>query len=256
MNLKPLLGGALAMALWASSASAAWIYVDLKTPDSSNTGIGNVLSYDLGNGLTMSVTSWSTTGNNGTLAAARTSIYGGGLGVCNSGEVANGCNSPNHAMDNSGYNDFLLFTFNMTVDPIKVKIGWSNGDSDMNYWVGSEANPNMAGLALANLGTEGFGPQYNSDGSGARWFDVDGGSGLSLLLAAELVQDPPEAYACGYRGRYTCYRDTDWKDYVKIEAIKVDYTEPPPQENLPEPATYGLVGSALVGLAYLRRKRA
>ena len=255
MNLKPLLGGALAMALWASSASAAWIYVDLTNPDSSNSGIGNVLSYDLGNGLTMSVTSWSTTGSGGTLEAARTNIYSGGLGVCNENE--NCSSSPNHAMDNYGYNDFLLFTFNMTVDPIKVKIGWSNGDSDMNYWVGSEANPTMAGLALANLGTEGFGPQYNSDGSGSRWFDVDGGSGLSLLLAAELVQDAPTQYICGYRYGHPRYCTTeDPKDYVKIEAIKVDYTEPPPQEQVPEPSTYALVGSALAGVAFLRRKRA
>ena len=43
---------------------------------------------------------------------------------------------------------------------------------------------------------------------------------------------------------------------MKIEAIKVDYTEPPPQEQVPEPSTYALVGSALAGVAFLRRKRA
>lgn len=255
MNIKPLLGSALAMALWASSASAAWIYVDLTTPDTSNSGIGNVLTYDLGSGLTMTVTSWSTTGAGGTLEAAQTKIWGGGLGVCNENE--NCSNSPNHAMDNSSYIDMLLFTFNMPVDPIRVKIGWAENDSDMNYWIGSESNPTMAGLALANLGTEGFGPMQNSDGSGSRWFDIGGGEGLSLLLAPELTQDAPTQYVCGWtRGRPKYCTTEDPKDYVKIEAIKVDFEEPPPQENLPEPSTYALVGSALVGLAYLRRKRA
>lgn len=253
MNLKPLLGGVLAMALWASSASAAWIYVDLTNPTTSNSGIGNVLTYDLGNGLTMTVTSWSTTGSGGTLEAARTAIWSGGLGVCNENESCQ--SSPNHAMDNSGYDDFLLFSFNMPVDPIRAHIGWAEDDSDMNYWVGSESNPSLNGLAVGNLGSEGFGSMQNSDGSGSRWFDIGGGQGLSMLLAAELTQDAPVAYSCRKGGRWTtCYTE-DPNDYVKIDAVKVNFEEPPPQQELPEPSTYALVGSALIGLAYARRKR-
>lgn len=234
MNIQTLLRGGAALVLLASSALTAqaapiWIYLDSSSQITDSTsGVGNYIEYTHASGFVVTATAWYVPDVNSELAAAQLNRYsGGGLGVCGAHEIR--CGSPNHAVDNNGGKDFVLFQFSGLADPYRLTIGWASGDADVQYWVGSEANPALQGLLVSDLATEGFASSNINEGNGTRTIDLLGGTGFSLLVAGKL---------------------DEYNDYFKIKKLKLDPSE------VPEPATLGLVGASILGLAFIRRKRA
>jgi hypothetical protein len=62
--------------------------------------------------------------------------WGGGLGV----KSANGSgenSSPNHATDNNGPDELIVFEFDdANYEPTGFRIGWKSGDADIRVWIG------------------------------------------------------------------------------------------------------------------------
>jgi hypothetical protein len=196
----------------------------------SGSGFGNVRTFTVG-GVTITATAWSLTGNSGTtFQSSQLGQFSTGLGVCNRVEDT-GCDSPNHQVDNVGSYDFVLFTFaspvdfyNITIDPFAP----DDADRDVSYWVGNIAT----GTNLTGLDTSGFGTQFNVNNSASlNPITIDLGSkvGKSLLFGASFGQG-------------------DRDDYFKIKDLNTGSA-------VPEPATFGLAGLALIGLSAIKRVR-
>lgn len=193
----------------------------------SGSGFGNTFTYQAG-GLTVVLSAFGSTGSSGALQTAQLQRFSGGLGVCNQSE-GTGCPSGPHAMDNvGGSTDFLLFRFSGLVDPVSITLGWDGGDMDASYWIGSQANPSVAGNTVAQFGSIGFGSQFVDEGSSVRTFNVAGGTGRSMLVAPQ-------------------WGGND--DAFKLKTLTVNTSD------VPEPATMAIVGAALVGLGLLKRRR-
>jgi hypothetical protein len=187
-------------------------------------------------GVTATITAWSLNSLSGSFDTASIGRYSPGMGVCNDGERASGCSTNQHTVDNSGWLDFMLFQFSTPVDPVSLFVNvFQTGDSDMNYWMGNTSNTVglLTGVSYGNLSSLGFGAIQSSNNAGtsnSRLVMFPGTTSVNALLVAASVAN------------------TDSADYFKIRSITV---EPNP---VPEPATYGLIGSALLGLAILRRR--
>jgi hypothetical protein len=97
-------------------------------------------------GLTATPTGVSNTGGGNTLLqSAYVGSYSGGLGVTNANE--NGT-SPNHAIDNSGNVDSILFSFSSAVNLTSFNAGYVYGDSDYSVlaYIGGGALPAVPAL--------------------------------------------------------------------------------------------------------------
>lgn len=196
---------------------------------------GNSYSATL-DGLTLTVTAWSATGKHGSLETAELEIYPGyGMGVCSRSEGVNCSNrGNNHALDNQGADDLILFTFSSAVKLDTLNLLQFGGDSDLSLWAGSGAI-NLNGMTTGALGTTTLIGNSNSANTNRtlNLGDVLGGSYDWLAVAARTGQD---------------------NDYAKLRALTVN----PVAQPVPEARTWGmmLAGLGLVGFVASRRNRA
>ena len=234
MIAKTLLRGCVALSIWTAStlflqADPITFYLDSNSQiTSSSSGVGNYIEYTHANGFKVTATAWYAADLNSALTAAKLGRYDGGLGVCSEFDR---CRQPNHAVDNNSGKDFVLFRFSGLVDPYRMTLGWASGDADVQYWVGIEKMPALQGLLIGNLADEGFASYNLDEGDGTRSFNLLGSTGFSLLVAGQL---------------------SEYNDYFKIERLKLEVL---PEDEVPEPATFGLVGASILGLVWIRRKR-
>jgi len=194
---------------------------------------GNTRTYTNG-ANSVTVSSFSLPGNlSGNFVPGQLGWFSSlGLASCNNtGEGAN-CDNPEHQVDNNGSYDFVLFVFNSVMDPTSIVINpYGAYDRDITYWVGNLG----ANLSTLNLGTLGLGTRMWDDSTvsdNSRSVNLLGGTGNALLIAARLPGNGA---------------DTDI-DRFKIESLSANTA-------VPEPATFGMAGLALVGLGLLRRRR-
>ncbi|WAC75496.1 PEP-CTERM sorting domain-containing protein [Roseateles sp. SL47] len=198
----------------------------------------------------------------GSFASSTLAYYGGsGFGVtAPSGDAQ----SPNHAVDNYGYQDLILLKFDDLVKLTQVKIGWSQYDSDITVlaYTGSTSGVNVAntitGKTASSLTSSGWSlvgsyadlvsgtnKSINSQGLSSSWWIITaynsqlggaptGGDGTSSGLTR------------GLGTSYTGY------DFVKLYSVTGTTTT---RQNVPEPATLALSAAALLGVAGVRRQR-
>ena len=223
------------------SAHAGTLTLDFRTATGANSGsgLGNVRTFNVG-GITITETAWGANSNSNTLQAAQLGLWSGyGLGVCNQQEAAN-CSSPNHQVSNENGTDFVLFQFSTAVNPISVTIRpYGTFDRDVTYFTGNAANNlNLSGTSLSGLGALGFSAAVNDDSSvssSARTVSLISNSANSLLFGARSGGDANP-------------------DYFKIAGLTLDTIPPAAGGQTPEPATFGLIGSALVALALATKR--
>lgn len=233
--MKSLFRISLLAIIGALSAMASTVTYDF-TSGGTNVGasFGNVRTFTV-NGITVTVTGWSLTGNGGTtFQTSQLGQFSTGLGTCNQVEGAN-CDSPDHQVDNVGSYDFVLFQFStplemasITIDPFAP----SDTDRDVSYWEGSASNPlNLTNKTVANLTGLGFGSIVNVSNSAslnAITVPLNGSTYVnSLLFGAQ-------------------YGQGDLDDYFKISGLSAT--------TAPEPASFVLMGAGLVGLGFIRKR--
>ena len=196
--------------------------------------VGNVRTWNAG-GVTVTATAWYANPNSiGTAALGQYS--GAGLGVCNSQEWGSSfpCESPNHAIDNVGQYDFVLFSFSQAVDLQEVGLYTFDGyDDDVSFWLGNGVTT-LAGKALNNL-PGGLGSRSDVDNDTS--VDLQPGHLLfnSLMFGAQTTSD---------------------NDRFKIKYLTFDVPTTQQLTSTPEPASLVLFGTGLAGLAAAIRRKA
>ncbi len=138
----------LTLAGLAGAAQAAPIEWDFTSGSNCGTPsacFGNTRSASSGDGLLVDASSWANTNGvaNTLIENAYLSVWGGsGLGTYNR-DYANGTDageggSPEHAIDNNGRYEMVLFSFAQMVELTDLEIGWKGADSDMTVlaWTG------------------------------------------------------------------------------------------------------------------------
>jgi len=165
--------------------------------------------------VTVTATSW----DGSAWRTASVGRYSEGLGVSNSSGWD--ANSPQHATDNNGWDDYLVFQFSEPVDVGSVYLGWVSNDSDFRYWIG-----NTQSDVRTTAGGTGV-----SGGSSPNLYNINGGdlTGTYFSIAASL---------------------TSSNDYFKVKKLTFERVPSVPDEG----ATAALLGLGLLGVLALRRR--
>ncbi len=192
---------------------------------------GDTLTQTLG-GVTLTATAWNSTSAGAAFSTAELFKSGSaptyiGLGVCNSAEGTHttglaSCTNTEGYLDNSGSVDLILFTFSTPLDPTQITLNTTiHAGTDTQWWYTNLTS--LAGQSLNTLGAA-------SGTSSSTTINLSGVQSIrSVIFSARVGQSD---------------------DGVKVTSLSVNPSA------VPEPATFGMAGMALVGLGLIRRKRA
>lgn len=190
---------------------------------------------------------------------ATTAYYSGGLGVTSPGETTT---SPQHAIDNSGAIESVLFSFSdgisgsSTTEKVNlssVSFGYARGDSDFSVYAYTSAGAGSPlGLTYTNLTSNGWTliGHYNGGSAGATYSIANSVYSSYWLVGA-------------YNGVGGSLDKGD--DYFKLATL-VGTACPPsgtppgcsgitPPSGVPEPGTFLLMSAGLFGLHRYSRHR-
>ncbi len=227
----------------AGSSLATPLTWNLGTGGTCTSGVGNTCTFTSA-GETLKARAYATNDNPGLglFVKATLNQFSGGLGVNSPGESSG---SPQHAVDNDGKDELFVFEFN---DPTYLftgfQIGWKQNDADIRAWIGGNtlaAGYNFSGEKFSNLSTLGGGFTalnfLNVPTNTTQNFGTTGIAGRYLILAAAPYDRD------GYDKKF---------DYFKIS--QVSGAEPLPTNQVPEPGILALLGIAMAGFGFGRKR--
>lgn len=220
-----------ATALVPAAASATSFDFTSSNVNTSNT-YGNVRTFTGSDGSKVEASAYSLDGS--TLRAAFLGQYvGGGNHQYGLGVINNFNTDDNHAIDNSGWTDFVVLQFDKMVSVSQLGL-YGFGDTDLTWAVGTTATPFAGTLSFANFTAldNAFGTFNSSGGSYSNSYQtrsVNGTMGNLFLVSASAAGS---------------------NDIFKLSTL---VSTPA----VPEPATWGMMmmGLGLAG-AMMRRSKA
>lgn len=173
-----------------------------------------------------------------------------GTGYGNSG-------GDNHAIDNGGYYEFVMFDFGAEEFSLDAfDIGWHSGDSDltvMAYQGGTPASKpakNIAGESLTNLDVNGWDviSHHSNPGTGSELVN----SNLNSVYSSYWIIGAYMSAVGTGTNTGDAISDTNW-DAIKLAGISgVVRSTPSSTSDVPEPGTLLLTA---LGLAFIARKK-
>lgn len=231
-----------------SAIAATWTFTGtLEQPAGYGAAIDTV------GGVTATATAWANTangseGSNTVLASAYISPWSGGLGVKHDDSENTG--SPQHAMDNDGRKESILFSF--TGDKVNLTssyFGWISTDSDFSVYAYTGAGAgSVSGLTYGTLTSNGWTlvGHYNEISNGATKSFAN-----TIFSSYWLI------------GAYNGAGADSKNDYFKLKTVSgLACTDNPSGQGcggggsqVPEPGTLLLVGVGMLGLSRVTSRR-
>lgn len=257
---------ALAAAGLGLAGQAGAVTIDFSGAGGNGGGFGNTLQFSAG-GITVDAYAWADTGalqastptNWWYFQTAEVWSWSTGLGVCNriEGQYGVSCDTNEHEIDTAGTRDDLLVlhfdqivnfeNLEVTVDP------WDGPDSDPNdrdirYWIATVAGaPDLSPYSFNTLGGT-FGASTLSAATSSYnsythlLSALNGGlTGNLLMITGNFANR--SCTASNIEGDSEC-------EAWKLRSVVVS----PIEQVIPVPAAAWLLGSALGGLAWIRRR--
>lgn len=241
---------------------------------------GNTRTYSPAAAPSVVASAWANT--TGTANTQIESAYlgwfsGGGLGATNrdaptfqpttAQQDAGEGVSPEHAVDNNGRYDSVLFSFSQSVNLSSILIGWPDANTtslDTDFTVLAYTGNGTPPLATKTYGgatglvANGWSlVGHFANGANTDPFPIPKGTFSSYWLVSAynptIDNRSCNSYDASYK--YTCYND-----YFKILKLTGDKEPPPPPppgtgQGVPEPGTMLLLAAAGLGLGLRRRIR-
>lgn len=221
-----------AMSIAAASVPAsAEVFNFLGSNTNTSNTYGNVRTFVGSDGTKVEVSAYSLNDSNALNKAFVGQYNPYGLGVTNNFGFFGIGGDNDHAIDNSGWTDYVVLQFDkvMTVSQIALTIF---GDSDLNWAVGMTNTAFDGTLSLSNLSI--FGTLNNSNSNAGNPRAINGAASGNLFLV----------------GAANFGRGSDGSnDSFKLKGLTATAA-------VPEPATWGMMigGFAIAGVAMRRRK--
>lgn len=236
--------GSVVFALITSSAMAATTWTVSQFQDGSLPSTAQAVS----------ISAWSTTGSGGALASA--CIAPSHYGIVNTAEINPCTGEPGvgpHAADNANHTDLYLLRFSEAVSLTRVSIGWNgtddySQDSDLSVLAlksGSSFSGSPAGATLSGL--------VSSTGA---WQVIGNYANVGSLSGNATPVTTSVTSSWWIVSAYNSTFGTgsglgDGNDYFKLLSVAVTT----PNGKVSEPGALLLMGTALFGIAGLRRRR-
>lgn len=240
-----------------AAAAITWDFTSGLTEAGTNSGTFGNTRYETDGGVKVTASAWSNTVNstNTKIESAYLGLYTGGLGVTNRDGASGGGDtnegtptntiSPEHAVDNNDRYDAILLHFDQAVNLSSVSIGFKDTDADI--------------TVLASNGATLLGNTYG---------------GATGLVAAgwSLIGNYADLTTSAAKSIANSLYKTDWlilaynpdfgsganlgsgNDYFKVSVVTGNLYKPPPPGNAPEPGTAFLLGAAMIGGLWNRRR--
>lgn len=274
--LKLTTGVALFIASSYAMSATSWSY-NLSTDCLPNTNSGTyAATCNVSTNPDLELSGWSTntgsTTSGSTFAAAKIYDWGStsGLGVVAIGESSSSTGP--HAVDNRYGTDAILLRFtdasgqDQKVDLESVKIGWNGSDNPGTYdssessdisilaYTGTiPPSPNMNGANLANLTSTGGWTLVGHYGQVGLLTNNTATINTTTTSSWWLISAYNVSY--GNEASKSGKELTSGNDYFKLLSVAGQTVDKPPPGKVSEPAAFLLMGTAMIGMMGLRRRR-